>query len=147
MTTDGEAARAWLTGHLDAGIEGVVAKRLDHGYLPERRAWRKVKTRTSAEAVVGGVLGPLNTPVALVLGRRDEAGPPAGGRAHRAAPTRRPARPRRRAAPRRPAASLALWVPETQAQVRPAHIRGGDRRVGPGGGRRWCRFGALWEGA
>ncbi|WP_433272829.1 hypothetical protein ACQPZA_20590 [Pseudonocardia xinjiangensis] len=43
MTTDGEAARAWLTGHLDAGIEGVVAKRLDHGYLPARRAWRKVK--------------------------------------------------------------------------------------------------------
>jgi ATP-dependent DNA ligase len=74
MTTDGEAARAWLTGHLDVGIEGVVAKRLDHGYLPPRRAWRKVKTRTSAEAVVGGVLGPLNTPVALVLGRRDEAG-------------------------------------------------------------------------
>ncbi|WP_425566922.1 hypothetical protein [Pseudonocardia yunnanensis] len=74
MTTDGQAARAWLTGHLDAGIEGVVAKRLDHGYLPARRAWRKVKTRTSAEAVVGGVLGPLTTPVALVLGRRDNAG-------------------------------------------------------------------------
>jgi ATP-dependent DNA ligase len=74
MTTDGEAARAWLTGHLDAGIEGVVAKRLDHGYLPARRAWRKVKTRTSAEAVVGGVLGPLTTPVALVLGRHDNAG-------------------------------------------------------------------------
>jgi ATP-dependent DNA ligase len=33
MTTDGKAARAWLTGHLDAGIEGVVAKRLD-------RRWR-----------------------------------------------------------------------------------------------------------
>jgi ATP-dependent DNA ligase len=74
MTTDGEAARAWLTGDLGAGIEGVVAKRLDHGDLPRRRAWRKVKARTSAEAVVGGVLGPLNTPVALVLGRPDEAG-------------------------------------------------------------------------
>jgi ATP-dependent DNA ligase len=74
MTTDAEAAHAWLTGHLDAGIEGVVAKRLDHGYLPQRRAWRKVKTRTSTEAVVGGVLGPLSTPVALVLGRHDKAG-------------------------------------------------------------------------
>jgi ATP-dependent DNA ligase len=74
MTTDGEAAHAWLTGHLDAGIEGVVAKRLDHGYLPGRRAWRKVKTRTSTEAVVGGVLGPLDTPVALVLGLHDQAG-------------------------------------------------------------------------
>lgn len=74
MTTDGTAARAWLTGHLTAGIEGVVAKRLDHGYLPTRRAWRKVKARTSAEAVVGGVLGPLQTPVSLVLGRRDDHG-------------------------------------------------------------------------
>jgi ATP-dependent DNA ligase len=72
MTTDGTAARAWLTGHLAAGIEGVVAKRLDHGYQPSRRAWRKVKARTSAEAIVGGVLGPVGSPVALVLGRRDE---------------------------------------------------------------------------
>lgn len=74
MTTDGAAARAWLTGHLDAGIEGVVAKRLDDRYQPGRRAWQKVKTRTSAEAVIGGVLGPLRAPVALVLGRFDEHG-------------------------------------------------------------------------
>ncbi|GAA1194960.1 hypothetical protein GCM10009608_32990 [Pseudonocardia alaniniphila] len=74
MTTDADAARAWLTGHLDAGIEGVVAKRLDHSYLPARRAWRKVKTKTSAEAVVGGVLGSIATPVSLVLGRYDKTG-------------------------------------------------------------------------
>src|SRR3982074_152229 len=73
MTTDGEAARAWLTGHLDAGIEGVVAKRLDPGYLRHGAPGEKVETRTSAEAVVGGVSGPFNTPVALVLGRRDNA--------------------------------------------------------------------------
>jgi hypothetical protein len=29
--------------------------------LPERRDWRKIKTRTSAEAVMGAVPGPLNT--------------------------------------------------------------------------------------
>ncbi|MHA6631836.1 ATP-dependent DNA ligase [Pseudonocardia sichuanensis] len=73
MTTDGAAARAWLTEHLEAGIEGVVAKRLNQSYLPTH-AWRKVRTRSSAEAIVGGVLGPISAPVALVLGRRDEQG-------------------------------------------------------------------------
>jgi ATP-dependent DNA ligase len=74
MTTDGDAARVWLTGHLDAGIEGVVAKRLDHRYAPGNKAWSKIRGRTSAEAVVGGVLGPIAAPVALVLGRRDQTG-------------------------------------------------------------------------
>jgi ATP-dependent DNA ligase len=74
MTTDGDAARVWLTEHLDAGIEGVVAKRLDHAYLPRRRAWSKIRGRTSAEAIVGGVLGPISAPVALVLGRLDDTG-------------------------------------------------------------------------
>jgi ATP-dependent DNA ligase len=74
MTLDGDAARVWLTDHLAAGVEGVVAKRLDHAYLPGRRAWSKVRGRTSAEAIVGGVLGPIRAPVALVLGRRDQLG-------------------------------------------------------------------------
>jgi ATP-dependent DNA ligase len=39
MTTDPDAAQAWLTEHPDAGIEGVVAKRTDHAYLPERHRW------------------------------------------------------------------------------------------------------------
>src|ERR1700754_2611507 len=73
MTTDSQAARVWLTEHLEAGVEGVVAKRLDHAYSP-KRAWRKVRARTSAEAVVGGVLGPMTAPVALVLGRPDVTG-------------------------------------------------------------------------
>ena len=73
MTTDGQAARVWLTEHLEAGVEGVVAKRLDRAYSP-KRAWRKVRTRTSAEAVVGGALGPIAAPVALVLGRLDVTG-------------------------------------------------------------------------
>jgi ATP-dependent DNA ligase len=74
MTTDGEAARVWLTEHLAAGVEGVVAKRLDHAYLPGRRAWSKIRGHASVEAVVGGVLGPIAAPVALVLGRPDEVG-------------------------------------------------------------------------
>lgn len=58
MTTDSQAAHAWLTEHVGSGIEGVVAKRLDHGYRPGKRAWRKVKARASAEAVVGGCARP-----------------------------------------------------------------------------------------
>jgi hypothetical protein len=34
----------------------VVAKRLDQAYRAGGRTWRKVRTRTTAEAVVGGVL-------------------------------------------------------------------------------------------
>jgi hypothetical protein len=33
------AAQVWLSAHLEAGIEGVVAKRLDHAYSPGKRAW------------------------------------------------------------------------------------------------------------
>jgi len=67
-------ARAWMRDHTDAGIEGVVVKHREHGYRPRRRAWRKVHTRTTAEAVVGGILGPLDAPEALLLGRPDEHG-------------------------------------------------------------------------
>jgi ATP-dependent DNA ligase len=73
MTTDATAARAWLTDHLHDGIEGVVAKRLDQPYQ-HRSTWRKVRAHTSAEAIVGGVLGPISAPVALVLGRPDMHG-------------------------------------------------------------------------
>jgi hypothetical protein len=66
-------SRAWLDGHLARGVEGVVAKRLDHAYSP-KRAWCKVRVRSSAEAIVGGVLGPISAPVALVLGAHDELG-------------------------------------------------------------------------
>ena len=67
-------ARAWMQRHTDAGIEGVVVKHREHGYRPRRRAWGKVRTRTTAEAVVGGILGPLDAPEALLLGRPDEHG-------------------------------------------------------------------------
>jgi hypothetical protein len=42
LTTDATAARAWRSGHLDTGIEGVVAKRLNQPYRPGS-AWRKVR--------------------------------------------------------------------------------------------------------
>ena len=74
MTTDLAAAQLWLVDHCAAGIEGVVAKRLDQAYRPGGRTWRKVRTRTTAEAVVGGVLGPVVQPDALIVGCRDTVG-------------------------------------------------------------------------
>jgi hypothetical protein len=48
--------------------------RLDETYRPGGRTWRKIRTRTTAEAVVGGVLGSLIRPEALIVGCRDGLG-------------------------------------------------------------------------
>jgi ATP-dependent DNA ligase len=56
-----------------AGVEGVVVKHREHGYRPRRRSW-KVRTRVTADAVVGGVIGALDAPQALLLGLPDERG-------------------------------------------------------------------------
>lgn len=69
-TRDRGAAAAWLTDHAAAGIEGVVAKRVDQHYNA-RNTWRKIRTRLSDEAVIGGVIGDPAEPEALVLGRLD----------------------------------------------------------------------------
>jgi ATP-dependent DNA ligase len=61
-------AQAWMRDHIDAGMEGVVVKRREHGYRPQRRCWWKVRTHTTADAVVGGVIGAVNAPEALLLG-------------------------------------------------------------------------------
>jgi ATP-dependent DNA ligase len=75
MTTDLAVARTWMLDHSDAGVEGVVVKRLTHTYRPSGgRPWLKIRTRLTAEAVVGGVLGSLDNPEALVLGRPDPQG-------------------------------------------------------------------------
>jgi ATP-dependent DNA ligase len=73
-TRDLAGARAWMTGHTAAGIEGVVVKDVRRGYRPDRTAWEKVRTYTTADAVVGGVLGPLEAPQALLLGRPESDG-------------------------------------------------------------------------
>lgn len=63
-----------------AGLEGLIAKRVDSPYLPGRRspAWRKVKVRRGQELVVGGWLpgegnrtGSLG---ALLVGHYDDTG-------------------------------------------------------------------------
>ena len=70
-TRDRRVASAWLTEHAEAGIEGVVAKRTDQHYNAARNAWRKIRTRLSAEALIVGVIGDPAKPQALVLGCLD----------------------------------------------------------------------------
>jgi ATP-dependent DNA ligase len=73
-TTDAAVARSWMLGHTQTGLEGVVAKRLGQPYRPGVRAWHKLRTRVTAEAVVGGVIGPVDAPRELILGRFDQGG-------------------------------------------------------------------------
>jgi ATP-dependent DNA ligase len=68
-TTDVAVARSWMLGHAQTGLEGVVAKRIDQTYRPGVRAWHKLRTRVTAEAVVGGVIGRNDAPRELILGR------------------------------------------------------------------------------
>lgn len=70
-TTDPDAATAWLRDQ-PPGVEGVVAKKRDQRYRPGVRGWQKLKARRTAEAVVGGVLGSLEQPGGLVLGRYEQ---------------------------------------------------------------------------
>lgn len=74
MTTDPAVAHTWLLGHTGSGIEGVVATRRDQPYRPGVHGWQKLRTRLTAEAVVGGVIGSVAAPEALVIGRFDEQG-------------------------------------------------------------------------
>jgi ATP-dependent DNA ligase len=90
VTVEAAGARAWLIEHTAAGIEGIVAKHLDHAYRPGRRSWRKIRTRMTAEAVVGGVVGDLDEPAALIVGRFDGRGRlRVAGRTSNLAPTAR----------------------------------------------------------
>jgi hypothetical protein len=72
-TRDRDVAAVWLREYADAavGIEGLVVKGLGDPYAPGRRGWLKLKTRTTAEAVVGAVTGTLARPERLILGLRD----------------------------------------------------------------------------
>jgi len=73
VTSDLAGATAWMRYKVD-GIEGVVAKRVDHSYRQGIRFWAKIRATSSAEAVVGGTVGPPGAPTALVLGRYDQRG-------------------------------------------------------------------------
>ncbi|MFF8931568.1 hypothetical protein ACF1AO_30370 [Streptomyces longwoodensis] len=72
-TTDPTVARGWLEWTA-AGLEGLCFKRLDQPYTAGTRAWRKYKVRTTTEAMIGAVTGPLEAPRTALLGRYDAAG-------------------------------------------------------------------------
>jgi ATP-dependent DNA ligase len=74
MATDATVAHAWLRNHSPAGIEGVVAKQVKQTYRSGRSGWQKIRCRNTAEAVVGGVIGSVAAPEALVLGLTDQQG-------------------------------------------------------------------------
>jgi bifunctional non-homologous end joining protein LigD len=105
-----------------AGLEGLVAKRVDSPYLPGKRspAWRKVKVRRGQELVVGGWLpgegnrtGSLG---ALLVGHHDETGLRYAGRVG----TGFPEAERRRLQPRLDERALdhSPFVDELPASVR-----------------------------
>jgi ATP-dependent DNA ligase len=53
-TTDRDLAGQWLGRFEGAGLDGLVAKRLDGVYEPDRRGWCKVKHARTADCVVAG---------------------------------------------------------------------------------------------
>ena len=75
-TRDRGIAEEWLRLYADAqvGIEGLVVKGLADTYRPGRRGWLKLKSRETAEAVVGAVTGSIEAPERLILGLPDAAG-------------------------------------------------------------------------
>ncbi|BCB74500.1 ATP-dependent DNA ligase [Phytohabitans flavus] len=74
QTTDLNVADEWMQSWPAAGVEGIVAKRLDGRYQPGRRTWRKWRARSTTEAIVGGVTGSVSDPATLLLGRYDTNG-------------------------------------------------------------------------
>jgi ATP-dependent DNA ligase len=68
VTADPEQARRWMRDLRPAGIEGLVVKGARTRYAPGRRDWVKVKERETREVIVGGVIGRLHRPEALVAG-------------------------------------------------------------------------------
>ncbi|MEA2476167.1 MAG: hypothetical protein QOC87_366 [Actinomycetota bacterium] len=53
-TTDAEEARRWFHALEELGLDGVVAKKLDSSYLPNKRGWLKIKHKRTADCVIGG---------------------------------------------------------------------------------------------
>jgi ATP-dependent DNA ligase len=75
-TTDIELARQWFDQFEGAGLDGVVAKRLDLGYRPDERVMIKVKHERTADCVLAGYRLHKSGPVvgSLLLGLYDAGG-------------------------------------------------------------------------
>jgi ATP-dependent DNA ligase len=75
-TTDAAVAEEWFGRFEGAGLDGIVAKRLDGLYTPDKRTLVKVKHRRTAECVVAGyrVHKDGRGVGSLLLGLYDEVG-------------------------------------------------------------------------
>jgi ATP-dependent DNA ligase len=77
-TRDVELARDWFDRFEGAGLDGVVAKRLDAPYQPGKRAMFKIKHARTADCVVAGFRWHKNGPGthvgSLLLGLYDDKG-------------------------------------------------------------------------
>ncbi len=77
-TTDRALAADWFTRFEGAGLDGVIAKRLDAAYQPGKRAMLKIKHERTADCVVAGFRWHKNGPGthigSLLLGLYDDAG-------------------------------------------------------------------------
>ena len=77
-TTDRATAADWFDRFEGAGLDGVIAKRLDASYQPGKRAMLKIKHQRTADCVVAGFRWHKNGPGthvgSLLLGLYDDAG-------------------------------------------------------------------------
>ena len=65
-TRDRTVAQDWFSRFEGAGLDGVVAKRLDQTYQPDKRAMLKIKHARTADCVVAGFRWHKNGPGTLV---------------------------------------------------------------------------------
>jgi ATP-dependent DNA ligase len=77
-TRDRAVAQDWFNRFEGAGLDGVMAKRVDDIYHPDKRTMLKIKHARTADCVVGGFRWHKNGPGTLVgsllLGLYDDAG-------------------------------------------------------------------------
>ena len=69
VTDDPAEAHDWFEALAPMGVEGLVAKGKASCYEPGRRGWWKIRHRDTVEVIVGGVLGPIRRPEAVITGR------------------------------------------------------------------------------
>jgi ATP-dependent DNA ligase len=77
ITTDPEMAEQWFNEFEGAGLDGVVAKRQDQAYQPDKRVMFKIKHQRTADCVVAGYRTHKSGPDAigsLLLGLYDTDG-------------------------------------------------------------------------
>jgi hypothetical protein len=148
QTVERDRTVEWFATMTSAGVEGLVIKALSSAYQPGRRGWSKYRSKTTTEAIVGGVIGSISQPEALLLGRLDaqdrlryvasrphaSAHPGTACRARGGAHARGPAAARRRHRPSVVTAAARL-VDRTARRHRTAELpsgQAGRRRGSPG---------------